>query len=479
MEQLAREARLYAPYPSNSSVAVASSSSRPAFRPLNGARSSPKKPKLNKRDKRRARSASLTAGVKVERPDEGEDEGVVGRPVQAGVPQFRRIQPLPLSTSTSSTMVPTGSPRRPPQGTRRRNKTPLFLPEDDRLAEEILARSRAREEARLSGREMEDEGGEDDEEEEERERGEPRGFEALFGRHAVSSPSTTTTSRPNGSPEKGKGKKRALPQPVDDGPTEDDDDPEEEGDAGGRPTKITRRRESYQTKTVSVWMREHALTLEEANARWDRFLKGRNGSKGETYRLACVQRENLLVRGWMRDDGLKEGEARERLERLVEREERERREKGRQVRAAAATLAAGGSSPSAPQPVKKRKSRKQVAPTTTSPVKPTRTPTSLAQASGAPRRFPSAVPSLVPLPPSPVAPAPPPPALPPPPAPATSTSQTARAIDLLCSTERARTADERLTIVDLFVSEGRNVEVFLALPEGEMRSAWVERRLRG
>lgn len=478
MEQLAREARLYAPYPSTSSAAVASSSSRPAFRPLNGGRSSPKKPKLSKREKRRARSASLTAGVKVEQPDE--DEDVVGRPVQAGVPQFRRIQPLPLSTSSSSTTVPTGSPRRLSQGTtRRRNKTPLFLPEDDRLAEEILARSRAREDARLSGREMEDGGEEDDEEEEERERGEPRGFEALFGRHAVSSPSTTTTSRPNGSPEKGKGKKRALAQPVDDGPTDDDDDPEEEGDAGGRPTKITRRRESYQTKTVLVWMREHALTLEEANARWDRFLKGRNGSKGETYRLACVQRENLLVRGWMRDDGLTEGEARERLGRLVEREERERREKGRQVRAAAA-LAAGESSPSAPtQPVKKRKSRKQVAPTTTSPVKPTRTPTSLAQASGAPRRFPSAVPSLVPLPPSPVASAPPPPALPPPTASATNTSQTARAIDLLCSTERARTADERLTIVDLFVSEGRNVEVFLALPEGEMRNAWVERRLRG
>ena len=276
---------------------------------------------------------------------------------------------------------------------------------------------------------------------------------------------------------KSKGKKRAAPATSAD-----------ETDPASLPRKITRNRESYQAKTTAMWMREQCLTAVEADERWERYLVGRGGHKGETFKLAMKQRESVLVSRWMLDDEIGFGEAGARMRALLDREEREKvaRQKAARVVAAGAAIpvagnsdsaAAGPSSTAAPKsPAKRtRKSR-------TSAANEAAATAAVASAAAAA----SSSTGLVPKPArSHSSTAVPPAAGLSSTAPATATRRkpgttpTARAVELVCLTEAARSDEARLTIVDLFASgEGHHAEVYLSLPDGALRAAWVERRLR-
>ena len=258
---------------------------------------------------------------------------------------------------------------------------------------------------------------------------------------------------------KGKGKKRAAP------PTDGESDP------SAPPRKITRKRESYQAKTTAMWMREQCLTAAEADERWERYLVGRGGHKGETFKLAMKQRESVLVSRWMLDDEIGFNEAGRRMRALTDREEREKaaRQKAARVSAAAhgELLVVGTpSSPAKRGRTSTRKGRTSAAATAAATVatvaipKPPRSPSIKASTSAV---VPAAVTATTGRRKGPI-------------------STTARAVELLCSTESGmsggRDASRLLTIIDLFSASGNSAEVYLSLPDTALRAAWVERRLK-
>lgn len=245
-----------------------------------------------------------------------------------------------------------------------------------------------------------------------------------------------------------KGKKRAAP-------------PADETDPAAAPRKITRNRESYQAKTTAMWVREQCLTPAEADERWERFLLGRGGHKGQTYKLAMKQRESLLVGRWMVDDEISFDQAQARMRALVDRDERDKVARQKAARVSQAAHAPPETNHAAPpSPAKRaratRKGRTSAA-----------NAAAVASTAGVPKptaHLPSkaSTPSTAHTPARRKGPI----------------STTTRAVELLCATEGERSAEARLTIIDLFSASDNSAEVYLSLPDSALRAAWVERRLR-